>query len=773
MIKRILIRYWPGLFLSVLWFIFSYPFFIKGLIPFPSDYLVNNFAPWSAYPGFAGPVKNDAMPDVITQIFPWKDLVIEMWRNRQIPLWNPYMFSGTPLLANYQSAALSPLNLLYFVLPFVDAWSIQVLLQPLFAGLFTYIFIRSLKLSKAAAVFASTAFMFCGFITSWMSYGTLALAIVFLPLALFAIEKFYETKKWYYSYLLSISIPLSFFSGHFQISLYFLIFILAYCSFKYYLLRNFKSYILNLGSVVFGIFLCAPQLIPSIEFYQEAVRSATFLKTESIPWSYLPTLFAPDFFGNSVTRNNWFGHYAEWNGYIGILPLVFAIYSTRRINSNVLFFILTGLIALLLAYESPLQDLVYQLKFPVLSTSAASRIIVLFSFSFSVLAAFGFDNILSDIKQKKYSPIHRWIFVLVMIFVSFWVVTFIDLLFPESKNLITRSNLRFPTLILMSGLVVLLVSYFSKLKKYYFILIFLLLVISALDLYRFSTKWQPFGARSLIFPEVGVSKFLKENAGYDRVFGNFGGEAAMTLRAASIEGYDPLYSRRYGEFLGAAADGLFHLPPRSAITFTKTGEYTPLYINLLGVKYFVHKRADDRQVWAFPIWRYPTEQFKIAYEDDAYQIFQNQKVFPRILMLGEAVTIDDDKNLLQKMLDADVDLKQTVFLEEKIIKIEKDENSTAVIEKYTPNQVIIEAKSTKPQILVLTDPFYPGWKASINGISVKIYRADYTFRAVRLDPGINRVVFSYFPDSFRMGLVGAIIGLIGIGLSSFYLWKTK
>ena len=108
-------RIWPILFIIGVWFIFAQPYFLKGLVPFPSKYLVDFFPPWNNL--YAMPVKNNAMPDVIGQIYPWKQIVIDSWKNGQVPKWNPYQFAGNPLLANYQSAVFSPINILFFILP--------------------------------------------------------------------------------------------------------------------------------------------------------------------------------------------------------------------------------------------------------------------------------------------------------------------------------------------------------------------------------------------------------------------------------------------------------------------------------------------------------------------------------------------------------------------------------------------------------------------------------------------------------------------------------
>src|SRR3989344_1769443 len=158
-------KIWPLAFIVVVWLIFSFPYLFEGLVPFPSKYLVTFFPPWNAAYGMQ--VKNNAMPDVITQIYPWKKLTIETWKSGHIPSWNPYSFAGTPHLANYQSAVFSPLNLLFFVFDEIDAWSLLILLQPLLAGLFMYIFLRNLHQSQAGSLLGSLAFMFCGFLVVW------------------------------------------------------------------------------------------------------------------------------------------------------------------------------------------------------------------------------------------------------------------------------------------------------------------------------------------------------------------------------------------------------------------------------------------------------------------------------------------------------------------------------------------------------------------------------------------------------------------------------
>src|SRR5258708_5870465 len=87
---------WPVFIILFIWSLFASSYFFKHKVPFPSTYAVNFFPPWNAYHLYDGPVKNNAMPDVITQMYPWRYFTIQSWKAGQIPLWNPYSFSGTP-----------------------------------------------------------------------------------------------------------------------------------------------------------------------------------------------------------------------------------------------------------------------------------------------------------------------------------------------------------------------------------------------------------------------------------------------------------------------------------------------------------------------------------------------------------------------------------------------------------------------------------------------------------------------------------------------------
>ena len=132
--------------------LFFYQTIFRGRVPFPGDILVSDFQPWrsTSYLGYgAGGIPNKAQyPDTIRQMYPWKTVAIESLKQGRLPLWNPYNFSGSPLLANFQSSALYPFGILYLLISEIDAWTILIILQPLLAVLFTYLLSRKIGVGE-------------------------------------------------------------------------------------------------------------------------------------------------------------------------------------------------------------------------------------------------------------------------------------------------------------------------------------------------------------------------------------------------------------------------------------------------------------------------------------------------------------------------------------------------------------------------------------------------------------------------------------------------
>lgn len=751
----------PFFAIFVVWLIFSFPYFFQGKVPFPSSYQVNFFSPWSAYEDFASPYKNGATPDVIGQIYPWKFFTITSFKQGVIPLWNPYSFSGTYHLANYQSAVFSPLNLGFFIFPFVDWWSIMVLLQPLLAGVFMLLFIRSLKLPYTSQIISSLAFMFCGFITTWMMYATLGYAILFLPLALYSIEKYIQTRRSRYSFLLFFTFPLSFFSGHFQISIYFLLFVLYYVVIRL-LQKKEKNIILLFLAIFLGLFASAVQLLPSIEAYSQSLRSGIFQKTEAIPWVYIPTLLSPDFFGNPVTRNSWFGHYAEWNAYIGIIPLFFAFFSLFCFRKKeIIIFVIPLIASLMLAFATPFLDLLVALKIPVLSTSAASRIIVLYSFSASVLAAYGIHFFVQDLQRKQYKKIISILIFLLTILVLLWGILLGKFFMDAEKNQIAHSNLRLPTLIFVLFTVFLGFIHFFKKKKIFKVGILLIVILAGFDSLRFAMKWQPFEPKNLVFAETPASSFYSMLPKNTRVMMNSGAEGIMHYQLQGVEGYDAVYINRYGSFISSLENGKVKDAARSVVQFPKQGPYATQSANLLGIRYIIHKVTDGQNVWEFPFWRYNPESLKLIYDDDVYEVLENTNAFPKAFLVQDLIVETIPQEILDTMFDKETNLLTRAVIEKQVDGKNNLGSGSAEITSYQPNNVRIKTITGNESFLVLMDTYSPGWNAYVNNNKVDIYRTNHAFRGIFVPEGENIVEFKYEPKSFIYGMLMSTAGFFG------------
>lgn len=765
--RNIVKRFWPVIAIVAVWILFSAPYFFKGLVPVPSTYLVTFFPPWSASYGM--PVKNNAMPDVLTQIYPWKHFTIETWKQGSLPLWNPYSFSGTTHAGNYQSAVFSPMNLLFFLIPHLDAWSIMILLQPLLAALFMYLFLRSMARSKEASLMGGFAFMFCGFIVVWMAYGTLAYAALFLPLVFYAVHSGWKKYSLWKHALVSLGIACSFFSGHFQISLYVAIAAAAYITYQTWQTKKFTTGLRYLAFFFLGVGIALPQLLLTLHAYAQSVRSGDFVKGEVIPWQYLITIFAPDFYGNPVTRNDWFGHYAEWAGYIGVIPLLLALLSMTVKKGRPWFFIIGSVVTLAFALPTPLTDLLFWLKIPVLSTSAASRIIILTSFFLATASSYGLDHLKDLWKKGESGVIVRFILLIGFALGGLWLFLLLAKPLAADKLVIAKRNLVLPSVLVIVAFIMFLAGLIKR-WQWARILPFVVCLIVGIDMYRFAAKWMPFDPRGFVYPEEKSLSFLKEHIGNDRVFGNIGNEVATMFRLPVIEGYDAMYQARYGEFINAVSHGEITRGGRSVVQLDKHGDYTKEAIELLGVRYIYHRVSDGRQIWAFPFWEYG-DDMKQVYNDEVYWIYEYNKAFPRAFLASSYIVEQDKKKTVDTLFARDFDRRETLILEQRPEKEPQPGEGQATIVTYDSQKIVIQTTSPAAKLLFLSDVYDPGWSAWVDGKRSRIYRADYAFRAVWVPAGTHTVQFIYWPERLTFGLAVAGIScmmIVGMWIKQTY-----
>ena len=122
------------------------------------------------------------------------------------------------------------------------------------------------------------------------------------------------------------------------------------------------------------------------------------------------------------------------------------------------------------------------------------------------------------------------------------------------------------------------------------------------------------------------------------------------------------------------------------------------------------------------------------------------------------------------MLDRSIDLrKQLVIYNNGKLKQWRDRTVSGTVKliSYKANKVILESETDNSAFLYVSDTYYPGWRAYVDGKETKIYRANLAFRAVEVPKGKHTVVFKYVPMSFYIGLCLTIIGI----LLCIWLWR--
>lgn len=731
-------------FLIILVLIFFWQFFLKGLLPIPSDTIVGLYHPYrdlyaKDYPRGI-PFKNFLITDPVRQQYPWKDLSIDLLKTGKLPLWNPYTFSGTPLLANFQSAVFYPLNIIFFILPFNLAWSWLIVLEVFLGLVFMYSYLDNLKLNKFASLLGSIVFSFCGFNIAWLEWGNILHTVIWLPLILLAIDKITENRqsknlRLFWPFVFVFSLISSFFAGHLQIFFYLLVLSLIY--FFYRWMESGKNIGILIKFIIYYflfVVITSIQWIPTLIFIQESARNIDQSDWQKIgwfiPWQNLLQFVVPDFFGNPATLNYWgVFNYGEFIGYIGVAPLLFAVYALffRKDNRIFLFgfIFFTGLI---FSFPTIFAKIPYLLNLPLISTSQPTRLIFITDFSLAVLSAFGLDAFIkSGNKNIKYP----WLF-LAFIYLFIWLGIYI--LSKQSQLagnlLVAKNNLILPSFIFVLLTVPLLINYLRTSKRFKEVLIIFIVLLTVFDLFRFGWKFTPFTKKEYLFPQTETLKFLESRKGEFRIMTTdpriFSPNFSVIHKLQSVDGYDPLYLKGYGELIVSLERG----KPDISGPFGFDRIITPhnidsKLVDLLGVKY-VMSLSD-----------LTSDGFKKVFREGETRVYENEKVMPRAFFVDQTINSNSSTNSIKLLFDKD--LAKTAITEN--FKNATWSKGKATISKYEENSVSIQTENEGEGFVVLTDSFYPTWHAMIDGKKTMVYKTDFNFRGISVPKGKHSIEF--------------------------------
>ncbi len=746
-------------------------------MPFPGDLLTAWFFPYNAggWEGYNSWIthKEFILADVVRQLYPWRILSIDLLKDGLLPLWNIYSFSGSPLLADMQSAVFYPLNIIFFFIESRLAWIIYIMLQPVLATLFMYMFIRSLKLSRLAALFAGIGFSFIGYTMVWFEMGVIGHAALWLPFILWGITRCIDTKKLFYLVLSSLGVACSILAGHAQTTAYILLFVVAYFISIGWGKLTKRQLFGGLLLLFLGITLAGIQIVPSIELMslsaRDAISSTRTFHQFIIPPSHIAMLFAPDFFGNPATGNFWGKNYGEFMSYSGIVVLLIGAigFFSHSKNKIVRLSLITTILALLIAFVPPIAELLFLSQIPILSTGLPSRTIFLVGVCFVIVSAFGVEAIQKQKLKKVIPPL----VVLLIIYAVLWGIAF-SLQVDPAKVAITKRNLLLPTGIVLLVSVLIIGRKFSK---HFFILWIVVFSCMGFEYSYFMNKYLPWSPVQYMFPSHELVNKLSEVSGTERVYGYDTARIDTNLpvqwRVQSPEGYDPLFIRNYSELMRAGTTGKLEtdLPRTDALLPgtlpTDDSHNKQVLLNLLGVKYILDKDDAKPKKWDPRTKKFPAERFQLIYQHSKWKIYENRKALPRAAVFYDYIVISQKDRSLKTLYDVRFPYdKKLILASVPGISPKSSPITPAKIKLYSANSVEVGTNTKQPGVLFLSDNNYPGWDAFVDNRQVPILQADYSFRAVEIPEGKHTVRFEYRPKSFYIGVIISLISALLLGL---------
>lgn len=765
-------------------FLFSWEFIFKDLIPIPADIIVGIYHPWRdhIWNGMVSgvPFKNGHISDIVSIIYPWRLLGMDLIRNGQFPLWDPYSLGGSPLLANFQSGVLYPLNILFLFFSNINAWSLYIIIQPLLASVFCYLYLRNLKITNFSSMVGSIIFAFSGTMMVWWEYGIIGHTVLWLPLILLSIDKIFEGKISKYFFIGIFSVFMSILAGYPQITFYVLLTAGFYGIFRFSGGFRFgdkkqalKYLITTFILLLLGILWSSVLLVPGIELWVNSIRQTDpttgAFNNGIIPLQHLITFLIPDFFGNSSTLNYWgWAGYSESAGYIGLFGLILSLIGlfTRGYAKNgfINFYKILLIISILFIYNNPIAQLPHALNLPGLGKATSNRGLFLLDFSLAVLTAFGLDIFLQKFGKRKslfFAVLTSLILGLTWVFVIFFARIIIKDETIIANLQVAKRNMILPSILMGLFIAVSFTNLFfqDKLKKIICLTIFVILVF---DLFRFGWKYNSFSSRSYLFPETNVTNYLKDNLGLSRFAGLIPQSMWMPYQIQSPAGYEPMMIRRYSEF----ANNINEEKPRieSGSRWVSVNNFSSPLVDLMGLKYALH--LPIALGGSFDKNKFDKNKYILEYQFGRSQIYRNPDSLPKAFIVHDYKVENNDYKIMEYLVNKKINMNNTVILEE-TPPFQPDPQSlpdnVEINEAlYYLNNYSITTNSQNDGLLFISDVYYPGWKAYLDGQPAKIYRSDYTFRSVYLPAGQHVVKFEYFPDSFKWG---GILSIIFFGLS--------
>jgi hypothetical protein len=675
--------------------------------------------------------------DTASQVLPWYQFEAGEWHRGHIPLWDPNMFGGQPLLAQAQPGVAYPLNWILFSLPLRDGWIKQIHLHwyfviiHLMAAWFAYKLCRELACRRAASVFGGAVFSLSGWLgmTEWpqMINGAVWAPLVYL----YMIRAMRGRRPWANCVLSGFFLGMAWLSGHHQIP----IFLSLSCAatwiwFLWSRLRPNPRQWAAAFALFWGLAIstAAIQILPAQEYGKLSVRwvGAPDVVTwdQKVPYtvhaqySFNPvSILGVIFPGWNIHSDPFVGVAAFCLALLGI-AFLWKSWETRLFAAIAL----GGLLYSLANYNA-LHGLIYSLLPVVDKARSASMAIFLFGFGASILSALG----LNALFQERDSP---WLRRAAITAVGLGVLVFGLRFILISLNGMGGASGEQRSL--MTGLAALLLALWLqglRLQQITWraaalcvLLLFVVEVSSQNSFYQPHMFEKERMARLESMREHGdIARFLRQQPGLPRVDID-----------SNLIGYN------FGDWYGIpTASGYLASLTRNVHNL---GTHEPVVKRLMGISFAVGKE--------------PTQFHKeeVFTGSSGLKVYRNADVLPRAFAVHELTQVTDPGQVLGALNRIAPDLGRKAFVSATPPRLAQCGGQDEVwVRSYASSRIELAATLQCRGMVVLADTYFPGWVAKVDGKTAPVYEVDGLVRGVVCDSGTHNIEIVYRPTSVLLG----------------------
>jgi hypothetical protein len=695
--------------------------------------------------------------DLVSFLWPMYRFAARSLRAGVIPLWNPHLYSGAPFVADNQTGLFYPINLLTFALfgePSYAVMEVLVVFHIWLAGANMVALARGLGLRRLAALLGGLAFALSDLFVTHVGNLNLNATAAWLPLLLLCTHRALTRRSAGWAAGAGAVLAVAALAGHAQMLLFLALTLALYLFYRLVIDRPFGPWrralhTLGLAAIIVavGVGGAALMLLPAYEMaghtdrghlsYEEATRY-------SLPPQALIGLLVPGFYGRGAA-----GFWGSWKrvevGYAGIATLVLtAVGLASHITSHdedfpVGFFALLTPLAFLLAMGShtPLYGWLYRYAPTFDQVRVPARLIVLADLGLAALAAYGLDRLLCG----KMDHCAVWVGACGLIAGGILLVVGLPQAKvappPDRVSSAATSIIIAAALLGISGVL----TWLARRWKWSGWLLPLLLAVDLIGLGS-TVEIEP-NDPTLGFRHEDAIAFLRQDAALFRIEGNAGAwqpDAALVHGLYDVGGiYNPL-----------------GLAPYQAYRWAMGERGGPLY-NLLGVKYVLADKGkppgDERLV---PVYTANPE----------IDVYLNTEALPRAFLVYRSQIVPDHAAAWRAIHTPEFDPAETVVLElgEPLLSDPGDGERHISFVRYGLNEIELAARTPASGYLVSSDVYYPGWRATVDGVPVEILRADYILRAIPLSPGKHTIRMMFAPWTWRLGLAVSLVTWLGLAI---------